>query len=369
MKKIVIAPDSFKGTLSSLEVCSLVKKSLLEERDDLEIIELPIADGGEGMTESFMCAFPDSKKIELKAKSPLGRDIEVYYAIVAGDTAVIEMAMASGITIEKENDAMRASTYGTGQIIKDALDKGIRKLVLGIGGSATTDGGIGCTAALGGRFLGKDGESVALCGEGLSDIVSIDLSQLDERLKECDITVLCDVKNPLYGKNGAAYIFGPQKGADEKQVEILDRGLKNLADISEEYLKKDFSQNEGTGAAGGLGFALVAFLGGKLKGGIDHILDMLSFDEKVKDADLVITGEGKMDSQSLMGKLPFGVAKRCAHTRVAAIVGLNVADEALIAKLGIAQVVETNPEHKPFDEIKSTAKEDLIKTAKKLLFN
>ena len=367
MKKIVIAPDSFKGTLSSLEVCNLVKKSLLEERDDLEITELPIADGGEGMTESFMCAFPDSEKTELKAKSPLGRDIDVYYAIVSKDTAVIEMAMASGITIEKENDAMRASTYGTGQLIKDALDKGIRKFVLGIGGSATTDGGIGCIAALGGRFIDKGGKEVALCGEGLSDIASIDLSTLDERIKESEITVLCDVKNPLYGKKGAAYIFGPQKGASEKQVEILDAGLKNLADISAEYLGKDFSLIEGTGAAGGLGFAIIAFLGGRLKGGIDHILDMLSFDEKVKDADLVITGEGKMDSQSLMGKLPFGVAKRCAHTRVAAIVGLNTADEKIIEELGIAQVVETNPKHLPFEQIKATAKEDLIVAAKRII--
>ena len=367
MKKIVIAPDSFKGTLSSLEVCNLVKKSLLEERDDLDIIELPIADGGEGMTESFMCAFSDSEKVELKAKSPLGREIDVYYAIVSGDTAVIEMAMASGITIEKENDAMRASTYGTGQIIKHALDKGIRKFVLGIGGSATTDGGIGCVAALGGKFIGKDGNSVALCGQGLADIGSIDLSELDSRIKESEITVLCDVKNPLYGKNGAAYIFGPQKGADEKQVEILDSGLKNLADISAEYLKKDLSQLEGTGAAGGLGFALVAFLDGRLKGGIDHILDMLLFDEKVKDADLVITGEGKMDYQSLMGKLPFGVAERCRHTKVAAIVGLNTADEKQIADLGISQVVETNPLHLPFEQIKATAREDLIKAAKKII--
>ncbi len=367
MKKIVIAPDSFKGTLSSLQVCNIVKESLLQERDDLEIIEVPIADGGEGMTESFICAFPGSEKIEFQAKSPLGRDIDVYYAIVSGDTAVIEMAMASGITIEKENDAMRASTYGTGQIIKHALDKGIRKFVLGIGGSATTDAGIGCTAALGGKFLDKYGDMVALCGEGLGDIAGVDLSDIDERIKDSEITVLCDVKNPLYGKNGAAYIFGPQKGASEKQVEILDAGLKNLADISAEYLKKDFSQCEGTGAAGGLGFALIAFLGGKLKGGIDHILDMLDFDEKVKDADLVITGEGKMDSQSLMGKLPFGVAKRCVHTKVAAIVGLNVADNKLVDELGISQVVETNPNHLPFEQVKVTAKEDLFVAAKKII--
>ncbi len=367
MKKIVIAPDSFKGTLSSLEVCNLVKQSLLEERDDLEIVEVPIADGGEGMTESFMCAIDGSEKVELKAKSPLGRDIDVYYAVVYGDTAVIEMAMASGITIEKEKDAMKASTYGTGQIIKHALDKGIRKFFLGIGGSATTDGGIGCVAALGGKFLSKDGKEVPLCGEGLSLIEKIDLSGLDERIKESEITVLCDVKNPLYGKNGAAYIFGPQKGANEKQVEILDAGLKNLADISAEYLKKDFSGYEGTGAAGGLGFALVAFMGGTLKGGIDHILDMLSFNEKVKDADLVITGEGKMDHQSLMGKLPFGVAKRCEHTKVAAIVGLNTADEKQISELGISQVVETNYLHLPFEQVKATAKEDLIAAAKKII--
>ena len=367
MKKIVIAPDSFKGTLSSLEVCNLVKKSLLEERNDLEITEVPIADGGEGMTESFMCAIEGSKKTELQAKSPLGRNIDVYYAIVYGDTAVIEMAMASGITIEKEKDAMMASTYGTGQIIKHALDKGIRKFFLGIGGSATTDGGIGCTAALGGRFLDKEGNEVPLCGEGLGSIASIDLSGLDERIKESEITVLCDVKNPLYGKNGAAYIFGPQKGASKKQVEVLDAGLRNLADISAEYLGKDFSQYEGTGAAGGLGFALVAFLGGTLRGGIDHILDMLSFDEKVKDADLVITGEGKMDYQSLMGKLPFGVAKRCAHTKVAAIVGLNTADEKQIADLGISQVVETNYKHLPFEEVKATAREDLMAAAKKII--
>ena len=277
------------------------------------------------------------------------------------------MAMASGITLEKEKDAMRASTYGTGQIMKHALDKGIRKFFLGIGGSATTDGGIGCTSALGGRFLDKDGNEVLLCGEGLGSIESIDLSGLDERIKDCDITVLCDVKNPLYGNNGAAYIFGPQKGASEKQVEVLDAGLKNLADISAEYLGKDYSLLEGTGAAGGLGFALVAFLGGTLKGGIDHILDMLEFDEKVKDADLVITGEGKMDYQSLMGKLPFGVAKRCAHTKVAAIVGLNTADEKQIADLGISQVVETNYKHLPFKEVKATAKEDLIVAAKKII--
>ena len=367
MKKVVIAPDSFKGTLSSAEVCGIVRDVLIKKYGDIEIIEIPIADGGEGMTDSFLYAFEDSQKVYMKAKSPLGREVDVYYGIIEGDTAVIEMAAASGITIEEKNDAVKASTYGTGEMIKHALDSGIRKFVIGIGGSATTDGGIGCTSALGGRFLTKDGKSVALCGEGLSDIDSIDLSGLDSRIKESEITVLCDVKNPLYGKNGAAYIFGPQKGADPKTVEFLDSGLFNLAVKSELYLKKDYSQYEGTGAAGGLGFALVAFLGAELKRGIEAILDITHFEEKTESADLVITGEGKMDYQSLMGKVPFGIASRSRGKKTIAIVGLNTADMEQVKQAGISEVIETNPLHLPFEEIRANAKEDLMKAAEKII--
>ena len=367
MKKVVIAPDSFKGTLSSAEVCGIVRDVLVKKYGDIEVIEIPIADGGEGMTDSFLYAFPGSEKVYMKAQSPLGREIEVYYGVIDGDTAVIEMAAASGITIEEENNAVKASTYGTGEIIKHALDKGIRKFVIGIGGSATTDGGIGCTAALGGCFLDKDGQSVALCGEGLAEIDSIDLSGLDSRLRECEITVLCDVKNPLYGKNGAAYIFGPQKGADPKTVEFLDSGLMKLAEKSELYLKKDYSQCEGAGAAGGLGFALVAFLGAELKRGIEAILDITCFEEKTQGADLVITGEGKMDYQSIMGKVPFGIASRSKGKKTIAIVGLNTADMEQVRQAGISEVIETNPMHLPFEEIKANAKEDLEKAAEKII--
>lgn len=366
MKKVVIAPDSFKGTLSSAEVCGIVKDVLIKKHGEVEVIEIPIADGGEGMTDSFLYAFPGSEKVYIKVKSPLGREIDVYYGIISGDTAVIEMAAASGITIEENNNAVKASTYGTGEMIKHALDRGIRKFVIGIGGSATTDGGIGCTAALGGSFLNKEGVSVELCGEGLADIESIDLSGLDKRLKESEITVLCDVKNPLYGKNGAAYIFGPQKGADPKTVEFLDAGLLNLAKRSEEYLKKDYSQCEGAGAAGGLGFALVAFLGAELRRGIDAILDITHFEEKTEGADLVITGEGKMDEQSLMGKVPFGIASRSKGKKTIAIVGLNMADMEKVRSAGISEVIETNPLHLPFEEIKANAKEDLMIAAEKI---
>ncbi|MBQ7295365.1 MAG: glycerate kinase [Clostridia bacterium] len=367
MKKVVIAPDSFKGTLSSAEVCGIVKDVLIKKFGNIEVVEIPIADGGEGMTDSFLYAFPGSEKIYMTAKSPLGRDIEVYYGIIEGDTAVIEMAAASGITIEEKNDALRASTYGTGEMIKHALDKGIRKFVIGIGGSATTDGGIGCTGALGGIFLDSDGKEVSLCGEGLVSIDSIDLSGLDSRIKECEITVLCDVKNPLYGKNGAAYIYGPQKGANPNMVLFLDSGLLNLAKKSQEYLKKDFSQHEGAGAAGGLGFALVAFFGAELKRGIEAILDITHFEEKTKGADLVITGEGKMDEQSLMGKVPFGIASRSKGEKTIAIVGLNMADMNKVRASGISEVIETNPEHLPFDEIKANAKEDLALAVEKII--
>lgn len=367
MKKVVIAPDSFKGTLSSAQVCRIVKDVLKKKHGDIEVIEIPIADGGEGMTESFLYAFGGSEKVYMTAASPLGKSIEVFYGVIEGGTAVIEMAAASGITIEEKNDALKASTYGTGEMIRHALDKGIRKFVIGIGGSATTDGGIGCTAALGGKFLDSEGKEVPLCGEGLVNIDSIDLSGLDSRIKGCEITVLCDVKNPLYGKNGAAYIYSPQKGADPDTVAFLDSGLLNLAGKSEQYLKKDFSQYEGAGAAGGLGFALVAFLGAELKRGIEAILDITHFEEKTQGADLVITGEGKMDYQSLMGKVPFGIASRSKGKKTIAIVGLNTADMEEVRQAGISEVIETNPNHLPFDEIKARAKEDLALAAEKII--
>lgn len=366
MKKVVIAPDSFKGTLSSLQVCKIIEKTLKEKYEDIDIISIPIADGGEGMTDCFLYAFDDSKKLYCQAQSPLGRKIQVYYGLIGGDTAVIEMAQASGITIEKENDPMKASTFGTGEMIRHALDMGIRKFIIGIGGSATTDGGIGCIGALGGKFLDSKGDMVPLCGEGLKKIDKIDLSCLDQRIKESEIKVLCDVKNPLYGENGAAYIYARQKGANDFQIKELDEGLVVLAKKSYEYLEKDYSFFEGAGAAGGLGFALVAFLGAKLQRGIEAILDITSFQQKTQGADLVITGEGKMDEQSLMGKVPFGVASKSKGKKTIAIVGLNTAEYSKIKKAGISEVIETNPLHLPFEIIRRTAESDLASAAEKI---
>lgn len=365
MKKVVIAPDSFKGTLSAEEVCSVISGVLKEKYADIEITEIPIADGGEGTTDAYLHIFSGERKT-VKAKSPLGNEIEAYYGILPDKTAVIETAAASGIAIEKENNALWASTYGTGQLVLDALNSGCKKIILGLGGSATTDGGTGFARALGARFLDGDGNDIPMGGIGLEKLCRVDLSGLDKRLTETELTVLCDVENPLYGENGAAFVYSRQKGADDEQIVLLDNALKNLAEVCKKSLDFDYSKEKGAGAAGGMGFACLAFCSGKLIGGIDCILDEAEFEEKAKNADLVITGEGKMDFQSLMGKAPFGVAKRSGNTRVIAVVGLLDAEQEDVKKAGISLVIETNDTHRPFEEIKNNAKEDLIRAANKI---
>lgn len=366
MKKIVIAPDSFKGTLSATEVCSVLSGCLKERYPDIEVIQIPVADGGEGTVEAMLTAM-GGEKIYCTVKSPLGSDITAYYGLLPDGTAVIEMAQASGITIEKENNALRASSYGTGQLILDAVDKGARDILIGIGGSATTDGGIGTVAALGGRFLDASEKEVPLCGKGLSLIEKIDISGLDKRLRECNITVLCDVVNPLYGEKGAAFVFAPQKSASSDDVILLDDGLRKLAHVSESTLGKDYSLCEGAGAAGGLGFALIAFLGARLTKGIEYILEKTDFTEKIQNADLIITGEGKLDIQSLMGKVPFFVAEKSKGKRVLALVGISEVTTEEAQKNGISEIFETNPLHLPFEAIKTSAKQMLIEASKNIL--
>ncbi len=366
MKKVVIAPDSFKGTLSATEVCLIVSNELKKRYPDLDFTQIPVADGGEGTVEALITAM-GGQRIFCTVKSPLGRDIGAYYGILPDGTAVIEMAQASGITVEKENNPLKSSTYGTGQLILDALNRGINNILIGIGGSATTDGGIGALAALGGKFLDSCGREVPLCGEGLSLIESIDLSSLDKRLADCSITVLCDVVNPLYGEKGAAYVFSPQKGAGENDVLFLDEGLRNLARISEKTLGRDFSLCEGAGAAGGLGFGLIAFLGAKFVKGIEYVLEKADFSNKVTEATLVITGEGKLDRQSLMGKVPFFVAEKSKGKKVLAIVGISEISFSDADEAGFSQIIETNPLHLPFEEIRLCAKQMLIEACKDII--
>jgi glycerate kinase len=251
-------------------------------------------------------------------------------------------------------------------MVLHAVKNGSKKLIIGLGGSATTDGGTGLLSALGVRFTDKSGNEIKRGGKYLSEIERIDTSALTRELSGVEITVLCDVKNPLYGKNGAAYVYAPQKGASTKEVTILDEGLRRLADVSKKELGKDFSAYEGAGAAGGLGFAFVAFLKGKLKSGIDTVLDEADFLKKAEKSDLIITGEGKMDEQSFMGKVPFGVASRKGKTKAIAVVGIFEGDREKAKEKGICEIYETNPLHKPFEEIRGSAEEDLINTVKKI---
>ena len=362
---VLLAPDSFKGTLSATEVCELLKSVICKATPDATVTSLPIADGGEGTVDAFLQIF-GGERITVRVHSPLLRDIDADYAILPDGTAVFETAAASGIAIESVNDALRASTLGTGELLRDALDRGCKKLLLGLGGSATTDGGTGLLAALGARFFDSDGNDLLPGGGALEGLRSMDLSGFDKRLAQTDLTVLCDVENPLFGATGAAAVFAPQKGADATQVELLDRGLRRLAEVSAKTLGKDAANEKGAGAAGGLGFACLAFLGGHLTPGIDYILNAAHFSERAKKADLIITGEGKMDAQSLMGKAPFGVAKRSGGTRVIAMVGRLDAKEEALRKAGIAAVYETNPEHLPFELIRGQAREGFLKAAQSM---
>ncbi|MCJ7690289.1 MAG: glycerate kinase [Clostridiaceae bacterium] len=309
--KIIIAPDSFKGSLSALEVCENIEKGIRVVFDNAEIIKVPMADGGEGTVQSLVDA-TGGKLINLKVKDPLMRTINAFYGILGdGTTAIIEMAAASGITLlsEEERNPMQTTTYGTGQIIKHALDMECKNFIIGIGGSATNDGGAGMLQALGVKLLDESGNEIGFGGGNLEKLCVIDLSKIDSRIKLCNIVAACDVDNPLCGERGASYIFGPQKGADQNMIITLDNNLSHYADMVEKYLGISIVNYPGAGAAGGLGGGLLAFLNAKLEPGINIVIETTALEEKVRDADLVITGEGMIDYQTQYGKTPYGVAK------------------------------------------------------------
>lgn len=311
MKKIVIASDSFKGSLSSARVADTLGCAFRTLDPDCSILGVQVADGGEGTVEAIASIKP-VKRIEVTVSDPLGRPIRTSYALDEDGCALLEMSAASGLPLlrAEERNPEKASTFGTGEMILDALDRGCRKFVAGIGGSATNDAGTGMLQALGARFLDSEGRELNGCGAALRQIRGIDLSGLDSRLAECSFSVACDVDNPFCGPQGAAFVFAPQKGADSEMVEALDRGLENFAKVIEEQLGTDIRTLPGAGAAGGLGGAFTAFLKASLKPGVDVVLDSIGFDALIQGADLVITGEGKMDSQTASGKTPLGVLRR-----------------------------------------------------------
>lgn len=368
--RIVIAPDSYKGSLSAVEVANAMEKGALAVFPHAEIIKVPIADGGEGTIDALLTATNGYKLYET-VRGPLGRNVQAQWGILGDNkTAVIEMAAASGITLvsEDELDPLRATTYGTGQLIKAALDRGLRKIVIGIGGSATNDGGVGMAKSLGVRFLDKWANDVPEGGVGLKDLAEIDITGLDKRLAETNILVACDVDNPLCGEKGASAVYGPQKGTTPMMVKMLDQALYNYANIAARVCGKDILNYAGAGAAGGLGAGLLLFTKANIRPGIEVVLSAGNFATKVQDADLVITGEGNTDCQTAYGKAPIGVAKIAKQFNVPVVClsgGLGEGYQAVL-KAGIDGVMSIVPKPMTLNECITGAKPLLTEATSRL---
>ena len=315
--KLVFASDSFKGSLTSEETAALLSDAAEAVFGECECVSVPVADGGEGTCEAVIAAC-GGEWITKTVQGPLGEPVSPRYALLQDGSAVIEMSAASGLPLvpEDSRDPRRTSTYGTGELIRDALDHSCSRLAVAIGGSATNDGGMGCIRALGGRFLDMDGKELEGCGKDLESVRQIDLSGLDSRIRDVKLTVMCDVTNPLTGPNGATRVFGPQKGADLEMVEELEARMENYRNAIRASFGADPDGTSGAGAAGGLGTALIIFLGGEMRSGIETVLDLIGFDELLQGASLVVTGEGRTDGQSSFGKVLQGIGR---HSRAAGV--------------------------------------------------
>ncbi|EKG0017434.1 TPA: glycerate kinase [Vibrio cholerae] len=309
--KVVIAPDSFKESLTAKQVCDAIQAGLARVWHDAKFVSIPVADGGEGTVQSLVDA-TQGRLVEVKVMGPQGKRVEAFYGMLGDNqTAVIEMAAASGLhhVPVAQRDPKLTTSFGTGELIRHALDQGVTKLIIGLGGSATNDGGVGMLAALGARFTNADGDPIQLTGGGLRELTHIDLQDFDPRLLHCDILVACDVNNPLCGDKGASSVFGPQKGATPEDVQLLDGTLRQFGLLTEKVTGKMVLESAGAGAAGGMGAALLAYTQAILRPGIEIVLETVQLAHQVSDADLVITGEGRIDSQTVHGKTPMGVAK------------------------------------------------------------
>lgn len=326
--KIIIAMDSFKGSCTAREAAEYAALGVKRVFPDAQIVTLPIADGGEGTVDSLLAA-TGGEAVAVSTLDPIGRPITAHYALLPGGEAVIETAAASGLTLlaAHERDALHASTYGTGLLVRHALENGARRIILGLGGSATTDGGMGLARALGIRFLDESGNELGEGGAELARLSHIDAAALMPEAAGCEFVLACDVKNTLYGEKGAAYVFAPQKGASAQQVRLLDAALENYARILRRDYGFDAVTREGSGAAGGLGCVFMAFLNASIRPGIELVLDTIDFDTKLRGASLVITGEGRVDAQSAYGKVPCGVAKRTKALAPIPVIALGGAVE------------------------------------------
>ncbi len=369
--KIVIAPDSFKGSLSAGQAAAYIEEGILRVIPSCVTDRIPIADGGEGTAEAMVAA-TGGEIVKASVCGPLMEEVECFFGILGdGQTAVIETACVSGLTLvpQDKRNPMITTTYGMGQLISKALDRGCRKFIIGLGGSATVDGGTGLLSALGVKFLDKDGRAVPPGGGGLGKLSQIDPSGLDQRVKECEFLVACDVDNPLHGERGAAFVFGPQKGATPEMVKVLDRNLHNYGDIIKKTTGRDVTDAAGAGAAGGLGAGLMAFLNASLVPGVQMVLEAVGFGDRVKNADLVITGEGSIDQQTLYGKAPMGVAgiARRFGIPVVAVAGTIKGDISPLYNEGFAAVVSICPGPITVEEAMERAGSLLADTAERIM--
>lgn len=341
--KIVIASDSFKGSASTLQVADSIERGIRSIYKDAEIIKLPIADGGEGTVDALVLGLDGSYR-EGKVTGPLGEKVIAKYGIINGDTAIVEMSSASGITLLKENELnpLLTTSYGTGELIKLAMESGMKKIYVGLGGSATNDGGVGMAQALGISFKDKTGDEIGYGGGGLGEIEKIDFTNVHPLLAESEIKIISDVDNVLCGLRGASHVYGPQKGGSKEMIERLDANLLHLGEKIKEFTKKDIMNIKGSGAAGGLGAGLMGLCEASIDQGIDVILDLIDIDKNLQNANLVITGEGRIDGQSVFGKAPIGVAKRAKEydLPVIAIVGSQGEGAGQVYDYGIDLIMD-----------------------------
>lgn len=359
MKKCVVVSDSFKGTLSSGEICAIAQRVIPRHFPACEVVCIPVADGGEGTVDCFIRSM-GARRVEVTVTNALGEHSPAAYARI-GELAIIEMAVAAGLPqVGERRCPGTATTYGVGELIAHAVGSGCKRILLGLGGSATNDGGCGCAAALGVDFFDADGRSFIPVGDTLGLIKRIDTGKAAALLQGVELTVMCDVTNPLYGPTGAAYVFAPQKGADAEKVKSLDAGLRHFGDVIRSQLGRDVSAMPGAGAAGGMGAGCVALLGGTIQSGIDAVLDATGFDRQLDGADLVITGEGRIDSQSAGGKVVSGVAKRTGAKGVPLIaIAGGIADSACaVYDIGVSAMFGTDRAALPVDKLGARSSAD-----------
>lgn len=364
MKKVILIPDSFKGTMDSATICEIMKRQIKIHYPDAETVSIPVADGGEGSVDAFLTAVGGVKKA-LTVTGPFFDPVDSFYGIINSNTAIIEMAACSGLPLAGDHlDPAAATTFGVGELILDAVKSGCKKIIIGLGGSCTNDAGTGMAAALGVKFYDEKDQEFIPTGGTLSKVKRINSENISSRVSGISFAAMCDIDNPLYGPAGAAYVFSPQKGADASMVAELDKGLQSIAHIIRNDLGKEVSNIPGSGAAGGLGAGVAAFLNATLQPGIDIVLDTIHFDDLLKEADLVFTGEGKMDTQSLRGKVVIGVARRAktVGVPVIAVVG-DIGDNIEKAyDMGVSSILSINRVAVPFREAKLRSRSDLAQT-------